>query len=66
MGLRQISDSGALTAIDIEKGRQLAGRGVNCKGHAMKNRNLCLLAIIILLASPFGVPAQQSAMSLYQ
>jgi len=27
----------------------------------MKNRNLCLLAIIILLASPFGVPAQQSA-----
>src|SRR6185369_4069808 len=35
--------------------------GVNCKGHAMKNRNLCLLAIIILLASPFGVPAQQSA-----
>ena len=27
----------------------------------MKNRNLCLLAIIILLASPFGVPAQQGA-----
>jgi outer membrane protein TolC len=27
----------------------------------MKNRNFCLLAIIILLASPFGVPAQQSA-----
>jgi outer membrane protein TolC len=27
----------------------------------MKNRNLYLLAIIILLASPFGVPAQQSA-----
>jgi outer membrane protein TolC len=27
----------------------------------MKNRNLCLLAIIILLASPFGVPAQKSA-----
>ena len=27
----------------------------------MKNRNLCLLAIIILLISPFHVPAQQSA-----
>src|SRR5678816_469121 len=27
----------------------------------MKNWNLCLLAIIILLASPFAVPAQQSA-----
>ena len=27
----------------------------------MKNRNLCLLAIIILLASPFAVPAQQNA-----